>query len=185
MNNPVQTQQAQSAAEEKSDTTGTPNTPANASGKSTSTTAKSNRKTPASEFRATATDDMIREMVGDATGLNGATRLNDDDFKKKWGFAPSTNLSFADERGFYHMNHRDTKKSSSNDAPSIPPDANGHKRLIISRIGPEPEEKSSQTFQLYPDIKKRLEAVYKIEWQCSHRAIQNQLLSEALDKYGY
>lgn len=165
----------------------------------------------ADEKLAQGDDSMWKEMIDDSIAKkldeNGNVirdvnnrqvfRMSSEDFKAKYGFSRESARKDASERigsdgkPIYSMNTRNRKSSPFTAAPATPSesisDTTDAKVFSVSFSGDEPsfDSKKPTSFQLYDDIKARLDNMYKANWGYSHRIIINQLLDEALKKYGF
>ena len=93
-----------------------------------------------------------------------------------YGFSWSAIRADAVERGYYEPKRRPSPTSNSDTA--ITP------TFQIEDITDEPEC-ISRSIQIYTDISDRLNALCNSKQQYTKKAILNQLLNEALEKYGY
>lgn len=130
------------------------------------------KQTKVQIFRDTATDDQWTDMVARATSDNpiGAS------LQDTYGFSWSAIRADAVERGYYKPKRRPSPTSNS-DTPITP-------TFQIEDITDEPEC-ISRSIQIYSEIADRLNALCKTKQQYTKKAILNQLLDEALRKYGF
>lgn len=120
-------------------------------------------------FRDTANDEEWKKLVELALSTNPiGARVPDE-----YGFSWSAIRADAVERGYYEPKRRL--------APTSIPDT---PIFQIEDITDEPEC-ISRSIQLYADISNRLNALCSSKQQYTKKAILNQLLNEALEKYGY
>lgn len=127
------------------------------------------RKTKVQIFRDTANDDDWHKLIELALSTNPiGVKLPDE-----YGFSWSAIRSDAVERGFYEPKRR----PSPTVIPEIPV-------FQIADITVE-EECISRSVQLYSSISERLNVLCMAKQQYTKKAILNQLLHEALEKYGY
>ena len=131
------------------------------------------RQTVAQKFREEATDDQWLELVDDHDNITG------DAFKEKYGFTWSAVMNDAVARGLY------TKKKSSGEHTDNPPKQIEAKRDFLVRDIPKGIQKKQRSIELYDDISKRLNDFRNDKCQYTFASILNQLLDEALKKYGY
>ena len=122
------------------------------------------KRTKVQIFRDTATDEQWKDMVACAISDNPI------------GFSWSVIRADAVERGYYEPKRRPSPTSNSDTA--ITP------TFQIEDITDEPEC-ISRSIQIYTDISDRLNALCNSKQQYTKKAILNQLLNEALEKYGY
>lgn len=155
---------------------------------------------------------MWKEMITDSTAKkideNGIIirdennrqvfRMSDEEFKEKYGFSRESARSDAaarkdaDGKPIYVMKTRTRKSSITNTSSTsnteTVSDTSVKKTFIVSFSGgeePSFDPKKTTSYQIYDDIKKRLENMYNANWQYSHRVIINQLLDDALKMYGF
>lgn len=130
------------------------------------------KQTKAQIFRDTATDEQWKDMVAHATSDNpiGAS------LPDTYGFSWSAIRNDAIEHGYYEPKRRPSPTSNS-DAPITP-------TFQIEDITDEPEC-ISRSVQIYADIADRLNALCRSKQQYTKKAVLNQLLDEALKKYGF
>lgn len=130
------------------------------------------KQTKVQIFRDTATDEQWKDMVACAISDNpiGVS------LPETYGFSWSAIRNDAVERGYYEPKRRL--------APTSIPDTPVTPTFQIEDITDEPEC-ISRSIQLYADISDRLNALCSSKQQYTKKAILNQLLNEALEKYGY
>lgn len=130
------------------------------------------KRTKVQIFRDTATDEQWKDMVACAISDNpiGAS------LQDTYGFSWSAIRADAVERGYYEPKRRPSPTSNSDTA--ITP------TFQTEDITDEPEC-ISRSIQIYTDISDRLNALCNSKQQYTKKAILNQLLNEALEKYGY
>ena len=130
------------------------------------------RQTKVQQFRDTATDEQWQKLVTDHDALSKK------DFEEKYGFSWNSVLNDASEKGLYEK-----KKKYSSPAPAtVNPD--GRKPFYVAAYTADIEKKS-RSVQLRSDIQARLKALESDNNQYTAFAVLNQLLDEALAKYGY
>ena len=129
------------------------------------------RNTVTQQFRDTATEEEWRQMVADHDTLSA------DDFKEKYKFSWSGIMNDAAKRGYYE------KKRNSSPTPSQKK-ADGTNVFFVS-AQPADIKKISRSVQLNEDIYARLQNLEHDNGQYTHSSILNQLLDDALKKYGY
>lgn len=131
------------------------------------------KQTKAQIFRDTATDEQWKDMVAHATSDNpiGAS------LPDTYGFSWSTIRNDAIERGYYESKRRPSSTASDPVQDTIPV-------FRIDDITEDPEC-ISRSIQIYTDISDRLNALCKSKQQYTKKAVLNQLLDEALRKYGF
>jgi hypothetical protein len=123
-------------------------------------------------FRQTATEDDWKKLVEQAE----ATRPIGKDIQKLYGFSWNSIMKDAADRGHYEMR----RKTSSEDARS----EDAH-TFIVDDLPEAAEDVISRSVQLDKNIYDRLKVLETAKRQYTHRAILNQLLSDALKLYGY
>jgi hypothetical protein len=95
--------------------------------------------------------------------------------QEKYGFSWNSISTDAADKGYYQMKkRRSTSTGLSADNP-------------VFRIDDitEDRESISRSVQIYTDIIEQLKNLENSKRQYTHKAILNQLLEEALEKYGY
>lgn len=128
------------------------------------------KNTKVQTFRDTATDGEWNKLIETALSTTPiGTRVQDD-----FGFSWSAIRNDAISRGYY-----EPKRRSSSTAPDP---AHDTPIFHIADITDEPEC-ISRSIQLYTDISDRLNALCSSKQQYTKKAILNQLLDEALEKY--
>lgn len=155
---------------------------------------------------------MWKEMIADSTAKkideNGIIirdknnrqvfRISDVEFKEKYGFGRESARADAaarkdiDGNPIYVMRTRTRKSSATNTSSTNETEtdsATSTKNIFTVSFtgGEEPsfDPKKTTSYQIYDEIKKRLENMYTANWQYSHRVIINQLLDDALRMYGF
>ena len=131
------------------------------------------RQTVPQKFRDEATDEKWQEMVLDHDNLTP------DEFKNKYGFTWSAVMNDAVERGLYTK-----KKSASNPTSNADGTNTIRKDFMVDDI-PKGIKKKQRSIELYDDIATRLNKLRDDKCQYTFASILNQLLDEALKKYGY
>lgn len=131
------------------------------------------RQTVAQKFREEATDEQWLELVDDHDNITG------DEFKEKYGFTWSAVMNDAVEKGLY------TKKKNSGEHTDTRPEQEIFKNEFRVRDIPKGIKKKQRSIELYDDISKRLNDFRNDKCQYTFASILNQLLDEALKKYGY
>lgn len=133
--------------------------------------------------------DYVRDAFGYPFDADGSPvrKLTDEEWKETYTddngkllFARNTQRDYAVERGFYPKAKR---KKASDDSDIIYP-KDGSEELVPQRKGPEPEY-VSHSDQLYKDISTRLQNLENYYGSFSKRVIINQLLDDAMTKYGF
>ena len=132
------------------------------------------KQTKVQKFREKATDEQWKEMVADHE------KLSNDEFKAKYEFTWGAIMNDAVARGFY------TKKKNVGDQASRSKsyDNKSRKDFIVDDI-PKGTKKKQRSIELYEDIAARLNNLRDDKCQYTFASILNQLLDEALKKYGY
>lgn len=129
------------------------------------------RQTPTQKFRDNATAEEWQDLVDLAMSTSPIGKL----VQEKYGFSWNSISTDAADKGYYQMKkRRSTSTGSSADNPVIRIDDITEDRESISR-----------SVQIYTDIIERLKDLENSKRQYTHKAILNQLLDEALEKYGY
>jgi len=131
------------------------------------------RQTVAQKFREEATDEQWLELVDDHDNITG------DEFKEKYGFTWSAVMNDAVEKGLY------IKKKNSGEHTDTRPEQEIFKSEFRVRDIPKGIKKKQRSIELYDDISKRLNDFRNDKCQYTFASILNQLLDEALKKYGY
>lgn len=129
------------------------------------------RQTPTQKFRDNATAEEWQDLVDLAMSTSPIGKL----VQEKYGFSWNSISTDAADKGYYQMKkRRSTSTGSSADNP-------------VFRIDDitEDRENISRSVQIYTDIIEWLKNLENSKQQYTHKAILNQLLDEALEKYGY
>lgn len=129
------------------------------------------RQTPTQKFRDNATAEEWQALVDLAMSTSPIGKL----VQEKYGFSWNSISTDAADKGYYQMKkRRSTSTGSSADNP-------------VFRIDDitEDRENISRSVQIYTDIIEWLKNLENSKQQYTHKAILNQLLDEALKKYGY
>ena len=131
------------------------------------------KQTKVQIFRNTANDEQWKEIVACAISDNpiGAS------LPDTYGFSWSAIRNDAIERGYYQPKRRPSSTTSNPVQDTIPV-------FRIDDITEDPEC-ISRSIQIYTDISDRLNALCNSKQQYTKKAILNQLLDEALRKYGF
>lgn len=130
------------------------------------------RNTVAQQFRETATEEQWRQIVIDHD------ELSDSHFRDKYNFSWSAVMNDAVERGYYEKKKRyhsviqSQKKADGTDVFFVTSQSAGVKKV-------------ARSVQLREDIYSRLQSLEYDNDQYTHISILNQLLDDALRKYGY
>ena len=132
------------------------------------------RQTVAQIFRDTATDEQWKEMVSEHD------LFSSDEFKDKYGFTWSAVMKDAVDKGLYTKKKNVGGQASKNEAG----DSRCRKDFIVDDI-PKGIKKKQRSIELYEDIATRLNNLRDDKCQYTFASILNQLLDEALKKYGY
>ena len=130
------------------------------------------RNTVAQQFRDTAPDEKWKELVADHD------TLSDEEFKTKYGFSWSSVMQDAVEKGFYE------KKRKHSSPTLVQRNPDGSEVFFVS-AQPADIKNVSRSVQLNEDIYNRLQSIEHDNGQYTHSSILNQLLDDALKKYGY
>ena len=130
------------------------------------------RNTVTEQFRQSATEDQWRELVSDHD------TLSKEQFEEKYHFSWSSIMNDAAEKGYYEKK----RQRHSSALPQRNPD--GSETFYVADR-PADRKKVSRSVQLDEDIYTRLQALERDKGQYTHSSILNQLLDDALKKYGY
>lgn len=133
--------------------------------------AKKVKQTAPQIFRSQATDEEWYRLVEDHE------KLSPEEFKKKYGFTWSAVMNDAVERGLY------TKRVRSNTFNKE--SGNCSSEDFIVKDIPKGTKKKQRSIELYEDIEIRLTKLREDKCQYTFASILNQLLDDALKKYGY
>ncbi len=130
------------------------------------------RNTLTQQFRNTATIEQWKQLVEDHDSLTK------EQFEDKYKFSWSSIMNDAADKGYYekkrkHYSHTLTQKN---------PD--GSEVFFVS-AQPADIKKVARSVQLNEDIYNRLQSLEHDNGQYTHSSILNQLLDDALRKYGY
>ena len=125
------------------------------------------------KFRETATEKDWRQLVADHK------TLSDKDFHEKYHFSWAAVRADATERGYYK---RKRKMSSSAPSTTLSPEEPTSFFVSPKKAG---QKKIARSVQLSEEIYQRLQSLENDNAQYTHAAILNQLLDDALKKYGY
>ena len=129
------------------------------------------RNTVTQQFRDTATEEEWRQMVADHD------TLSPEDFKEKYKFSWSGIMNDAADRGYYEK-----KRNSS---PTLSQKKADGTDVFFVSAQPADIKKISRSVQLNEDVYARLQNLEHDNGQYTHSSILNQLLDDALKKYGY
>ena len=130
------------------------------------------RNTTTQQFRDNATNEQWIEMVADHEVLSS------EEFRDKYFFSWSSILNDAVSRGYYEKKRRYhapatyQKKADGTETFFVNSQSAGIKKVVRS-------------VQLNEDIYSRLQSLEYDNGQYTHASILNQLLDDALKKYGY
>lgn len=130
------------------------------------------RNTSVQQFRNTATPESWKQVVEDHENLSK------EDFEAKYRFTWGGIMNDAAERGYYEKK----RLYSSTAKPQLKADKTD---VFIVAAQPADVKKVSRSVQLHADIYERLQILEHDNGQYTHAAILNQLLDDALKKYGY
>ena len=130
------------------------------------------KQTEVQKFRDTATEDNWKKLVDDAE----KTTPVGDDIKKIYGFAWSSIRQDAIDKGYYKPRRKSKTIDDSN---------NSKKQTFVIDDLDENIKIISKSVQFYDSVLERLQNLENSKKQYTKRAILNQLLSEALNKYGF
>jgi hypothetical protein len=130
------------------------------------------KKTKVQKFRDAATEESWKSLVADAT----ATVPVGKDIQEKYGFSWSAIVKDAAKRGYYEMR----RKVSSEDTK-----LDDSRNFVVDDLPEETPDVISRSVQLDKEIYDRLKVLENTKRQYTHKAILNQLLSDALKLYGY
>lgn len=128
------------------------------------------RNTKVQQFRDTATETEWKKLVEQAE----ATRPIGKDIHKLYEFSWNSIMKDAAERGYYEMRRKASSEARLEISHTFMVDDLSEKTDIISR-----------SVQLDKSIYDRLKTLEATKRQYTHKAILNQLLSDALKLYGY
>ena len=129
------------------------------------------RNTVTQQFRDNATDEQWKQLVLDHENCS------DEDFRSKYGFSWNAIMNEAAEKGYY-------EKKRKYLGPTTAPVSS---ELLSFLVSPQPADikKISRSVQLNEDIYHRLQTIEHDNGQYTRSSILNQLLDDALKKYGY
>lgn len=130
------------------------------------------RNTVTEQFRRSATEEQWRELVADHDSLSK------EDFDAKYHFSWSSIMNDAAEKGYYE------KKRKHSSPTLVRRNPDGSEVFFVS-AQPADIKKVSRSVQLNEDIYNRLQSIEHDNGQYTHSSILNQLLDDALKKYGY
>ena len=130
------------------------------------------KNTKVQQFRNDATEENWKDLVADAV----ATVPIGKDIQQKYGFSWSAIMNDAAERGYYEMRRKASAEYARSEDAHV---------FIVDDLPEEAEEVISRSVQLDKNIYDRLKSLETAKRQYTHRAILNQLLSDALKIYGY
>ena len=129
------------------------------------------RNTVTQQFRDTATEEQWKQLVADHDSLTK------DQFEDKYKFSWSSIMNDAADKGYY-------EKKRKHYSPTLQKKADGSEMFFVS-AQPADIKKVSRSVQLNEDIYTRLQSLEHDNGQYTHSSILNQLLDDALKKYGY
>ena len=130
------------------------------------------RNTVTEQFRQSATEEQWKQLVSDHD------TLTKEQFEEKYHFSWSSIMNDATEKGYY-------EKKRKYSAPTlVQRNPDGSKAFYVADR-PADRKKISRSVQLDEDIYARLQALERDKGQYTHSSILNQLLDDALKKYGY
>lgn len=130
------------------------------------------RNTVTQQFRDTATEEQWKELVADHD------TLSDEEFKNKYGFSWSSIMNDAADKGYY-------EKKRKHHSPTLTQRNPDGSEVFFVSAQPADLKKVSRSVQLNEDIYDRLQSLEHDNGQYTHSSILNQLLDDALKKYGY
>lgn len=131
------------------------------------------RNTVTQQFRDTAAEDDWRQMVTDHD------ELSKEEFEGKYRFSWASIMPDAVEKGYYE------RKRKASPAPAPTTFSTENSAAFFVAPVPAWQKKISRSVQLSEDIYSRLQSLEDANSQYTHASILNQLLDEALRKYGY
>ena len=130
------------------------------------------RNTVTQQFRQSATEEQWKQLVADHDSLSK------EEFENKYKFSWSSIMNDAAEKGYYE------KKRTHHSPILTQRKADGSAVFFVS-AQPADIKKVSRSVQLNEDIYNRLQSLEHDNGQYTHSSILNQLLDDALKKYGY
>lgn len=130
------------------------------------------RNTVTQKFRDTATDEQWKQLVTDHD------TLSKEEFEDKYDFSWSSIMQDAVDKGYYEK-----KRNYSSSAPGETR-TTGKLQFYVADT-PADTKKIARSVQLNKDIYDRLQKLESDKGQYTHSSILNQLLDDALKKYGY
>lgn len=131
------------------------------------------RHTVTQQFRDSATDEDWRQIVADHD------ELSKEEFHEKYHFSWNSIMDDAVGKGYYE---RKRKASPAPDPTTLSPENPAH--FFVSPV-PAGQKKIARSVQLYDSIYTRLQTLENENSQYTRTSILNELLDEALRKYGY
>jgi len=129
-------------------------------------------------FRESATDEDWHTLVSDHDTLSKEA------FEEKYHFAWNSIMPVAADKGFY-TKKRNRSSPALSSKPSGVPNATNKPEMLFVSPQPADTKKIARSVQLNEDIYKRLQDIEHDNGQYTHSSILNQLLDDALKKYGY
>jgi hypothetical protein len=143
------------------------------------------KNTKVQQFRDNATEEKWKELVKNATSTVPVGK----NIQKEYKFSWSAIMNDAAERGYYEKRVRSIPPSSDDskpeDAKSEDAKSEDARTFMVNDLPEEKENVISRSVQLDKSIYNRLQTLEKVKRQYTHKAILNQLLSDALKLYGY
>ena len=118
------------------------------------------------DFRARATEDDMKELE---TYINKQTKKSEAFPNDTYNFSYTSTASELRKHGYLGGEREAAKEETP--------------EFIIH--GGERKEYTSRSFAIQTDILTRIDKLAEDNWQYSKKAIVNQLLDDALNKYGY
>ena len=132
------------------------------------------RNTVVQRFRETASEDQWKELVKDAL----ATTPAGSDIPGKYGFSWSAIVNDAISRGYYEKQRNKATIASADNTMQKRKEFTVHDSIVESEV-------ISRSVQINKELIERLHTLEQSKKKYTKRAVLNQLLSDALDMYGY
>jgi hypothetical protein len=138
------------------------------------------KNTKVQQFRNSATEEEWKELVKNATSTVPVGK----DIQKEYKFSWSAIMNDAADRGYYEKRVRSIPPSSEDSKSEDTKSEDAH-NFIVDDLPEKKENVISRSVQLDKNIYDRLKVLETAKRQYTHKAILNQLLSDALKLYGY
>lgn len=132
------------------------------------------RNTVVQRFRETATEEQWKELVKNSL----ATTPVGSDIPEKYGFSWSAIVNDAIARGYYEKRRNKATLASTDNTILKRKEFTVHDSIVEAEV-------ISRSVQINKDLMERLHTLEQSKKKYTKRAVLNQLLSDALDMYGY